>query len=248
MNESEDNTLEVGQTYRVEAGSLTIGTNVRSEPRANDKTFVASIKANGVLEPITAYLDPAGSLVVYRGQRRTLAAAAVGTPDGLVPVRVVAAPDDAERITSQLVENVHRSPMRVSEERDAIEQLALLGVSAAQIAKRTALPRRTVDAALAVVASETTKRRMDEHGLTLDQAAAFAEFEGDERALASLEQAASWGRSIDHAVQRLRDERAERAAIREEVSRLREQGLPALDPDDIPDQPWKPAARLARDV
>jgi len=139
--------FEVGGTYRVPPGSLVIGANVRSDTHPGAKEFAASIKARGVLEPITAWVDDKGNLVVYRGQRRTLAAATVGTPDGLVPVHVVPRPAEVDRVTDQLVENVHRAAMRAAEERDAIEQLSLLGVSAAQITKRTAITRPTVDAA-----------------------------------------------------------------------------------------------------
>src|SRR5690606_36264555 len=80
-------------------------------------------------EPITAYVGEDGALVVCRGQRRALTAAKVGTPTGTVPVRVLERPEDAERIVAQVSENLHRAEMSPAEERDAIEQLALLGVS-----------------------------------------------------------------------------------------------------------------------
>jgi ParB family chromosome partitioning protein len=121
--------FEVGGTYRVPPGALVIGANVRRDTHPGAKEFAASIKARGVLEPITAWVDDDGRLVVYRGQRRTLAAASVGTPDGLVPVHLVTRPAEVDRVTDQLVENVHRAAMRAAEERDAIEQLSLLGVS-----------------------------------------------------------------------------------------------------------------------
>jgi len=158
---------------------MVIGANVRSDTHPGAKEFAASIKARGVLEPITAWVGDDGHLVVYRGQRRTLAAAAVGTPDGLVPVHVVPRPAEVDRVTDQLVENVHRAAMRAAEERDAIEQLSLLGVSAAQIAKRTAITRPTVDAALTVSASQTARERMDAMSMSLEAAATFAEFEDD---------------------------------------------------------------------
>src|SRR5690606_7961544 len=112
-----------------------------------------------------------GALVVYRGQRRTVTATKVGTPTGTVPVRVVDRPEDAERIVAQVSENIHRAAMHDADERDAIEQLALLGVSAAQIAKRTAIKREQVDASLAVAKSQTAKEQMDTGVLTLTQAA-----------------------------------------------------------------------------
>lgn len=191
-----------------------------------------------MLEPITAWVDDDGDLVVYRGQRRTLAAASVGTPDGLVPIHVVPRPAEVDRVTDQLVENVHRAAMRAAEERDAIEQLSLLGVSAAQITMRTAITRPTVDAALTVAASKTARERMDATGMTLEAAATFAEFEDDPHAIQALEQALSWGRPLEHTAQRLRDARAEETALRAHAQLLREQGVPVLDPQDVPDRAW----------
>lgn len=227
-----------GQVYEVDPATLTIGTNVRTDA-AEREEFAQSIKAVGVLEPITAYAGEDGALVVYRGQRRTLTATKVGTPTGTVPVRVVQRPEDAERIVAQMSENVHRAAMREAEERDAIEQLALLGVSAAQIAKRTAIRREQVDAALTVAKSQTAKERMDSSGLTLTQAAALAEFEDDPEAVATLEREIGWGRDVEHVAQRLRDDRAEREELRAEAERLRGEGIPALDPEHRPDSLWK---------
>ena len=230
--------FEVGGTYRVPPGALVIGANVRSDTHPGAKEFAASIKARGVLEPVTAWVDDEGNLVVYRGQRRTLAAASVGTPDGRVPVHVVPRPAEVDRVTDQLVENVHRAAMRAAEERDAIEQLSLLGVSAAQISKRTAITRPTVDAALTVSASQIAREQMDATGMTLEAAATFAEFEDDPHAIQALEQALSWGRPLEHTAQRLRDARAEDTALRVHAQLLREQGVPVLDPQEVPDRAW----------
>lgn len=228
-------TYMVGQVYEVDPGTLTIGSNVRADTHPAAKDFAASIKARGVLETITAWVGDDGSLVVQRGQRRTLAAATVGTPSGTVPVRVVSHPEEVDRITDQVTENYHRAAMHTSEVRDAVEQLALLGVSAAQITKRTAIKRETVNAALAVNGSRSARALMDAKGLTLTQGAAFAEFEDDPAAVERLERGLSWGHNLDHTVQRLRDERAERAALAVEVQRLREEGLPVLDPAQVPE-------------
>jgi hypothetical protein len=79
-----------------------IGRNIRTDTHPDAKEFSASIKARGVLEVITAYRDEEGSMVVLRGQRRTLVAAQVGTPSGTVTVRVVPAPEEADRIIDQM--------------------------------------------------------------------------------------------------------------------------------------------------
>src|SRR5665647_644091 len=227
---------EVGHVYEVAPGDLRVGTNVRKDTRSDTKGFAASVRSRGVIVVIDAHLDDQGGLCVLRGQRRALVAAQVGTPTGTVPVRVVPAPDEADRITDQLVENLHRADMHEREARDGVEQLALLGVSVAQIVKRTALPRPVVDNALSVAGHQASKDRMDAQGMTLEQAAIFAEFEDDPEAVAALESAWEnrWERPrLAHIAQRLRDERTERTALRAEVDRMRAEGLPVLDPADV---------------
>lgn len=227
---------EVGRVYEVAPGDLRIGTNVRKDTRPDAKDFAASVRSRGVIVAIDAHVDEQGGLCVLRGQRRALVAAQVGTPSGTVPVRVVPIPDEADRITDQLVENLHRADMHEREARDGVEQLALLGVSVAQIVKRTALPRPVVDNALSVAGHQASKDRMDAQGMTLEQAAIFAEFEDDPEAVAALESAWEnrWERPrLAHIAQRLRDERTERTALRAEVERLRTEGLPVLDPADV---------------
>jgi len=228
-------TYEIGHLYEVAPGELKIGTNVRTDTRPDAKDFAASIRSRGVLEVISAYVDDEGSLTVLRGQRRTVVAVTVGAPT--VPVRVVPSPDEVDRIVDQVSENVHRQDMHARETRDAIEQLAIIGVSAAQIAKRVALPRATVNNALTVAANPATKERMDAAGMTLEDAATFAEFEDDPGAIATLTQAweSPYQRPrIAHIVQRLRNERADAQALQAEVDRLRTDGLPVLDPQDVP--------------
>lgn len=222
------------QLIHLDPSTLTIATNVRTD-LAEDKDFAASIKARGVLEPVTVYLAEDGTYAVLRGQRRTLTAAKVGTPTGTIPCRVVEQPEDADRIGDQMVENIHRAGMREREVLAGVEQLALLGVSAAQITKRVSLPRTSVNAALAVVDKKQTRDRVEAGDLTLEQAAIFAEFEGDDEAIERLERSRtrSWGNTLEHTAQQLRDEAAEREADAAEVERLRGEGLPVLTAEEI---------------
>jgi ParB family chromosome partitioning protein len=221
------------QFVRLDPKQIKIGANVRTDLHADAREFARSIKERGVLEPVTVYVDEDGGYVVVRGQRRTVVAAEVGLTD--IPAQVVPKPDEADRITDQLVENLHRAAMRDSEIVSGVEQLALVGVSAAQIAKRAALPREQVNAALIIAAKEQTRARVVAGDLTLDEAAIFAEFEHDPRAVEELERARSWGRPLAQAAQRLRDEAQERAVLLAEVDRLRIVGLPVLDPDEVRD-------------
>jgi ParB family chromosome partitioning protein len=232
MSITTDDAEASAEFVRLDPSTIKIGANVRVDLRRDAKEFARSIKERGVLTPITVYRDEDGSFVALRGQRRTIVAAQVGTPTGDIPAHVVPKPDEPDRISDQMVENIHRAAMRDSEVVAGVEQLALIGVSAAQIAKRTALPRSTVNAALAVAGKEQARGRVAS-GATLEDAAIFAEFEDDAAATAELENAARWGRSLAHTAQRLRDEAAERAVLLVEVERLRAEGLPALDPDEV---------------
>lgn len=210
---------------------IMVGANVRTDLRA-DKEFAKSIKERGVLEAVTVYRDDQGQYVLLRGQRRTITAAEIGTPTGLIPARVVPQPADADRIGDQIVENIHRAQMREAEIVAGVEQLALIGVSAAQITKRLSVPRPTVNAALAVTKSDQTRNRLESGDLTLEDAAIFAEFEHLPEAVERLERRKHWGHSLDHEAQRLRDEAIEQAAYDAEVERLRGERLPVMSGDE----------------
>lgn len=182
-----DTATEVEEFLHLNPADIIIGTNVRTDLRADHKEFRKSIKERGVLEAVTVYRNEDGQYVLLRGQRRTVTAAEVGTPTGLIPARVVAQPADADRIGDQMVENIHRAGMRETEIVAGVEQLALLGVSAAQIAKRTSIDRPTVNAAIAVTKADQTRNRLDAGDLTLEEAAIFAEHEHDPDAVERLE-------------------------------------------------------------
>ena len=215
----------------LDPGSIIIGSNVRTDlPDA--KEFRRSIKERGVLEAVTVYRNDEGQHVCLRGQRRTVEAASVGTPTGLIPARVVAKPEEADRIVDQMVENIHRAGMRETEIVAGVEELTLVGVSAAQIAKRLSVPRPTVNAALAVTKADQSRNRLDSGDLTLAEAAIFAEFEHDPDAVERLERRLRWGHGLDHEAQRLRDEATERAEYAAEVERLRGDGLPVLNAEE----------------
>ena len=203
-------------------GELVIGENVRGDARL-DKEFIASIRERGVLEPIVAYRDGDGHLVVLRGKRRTMTAVEVG--QSRVPVMVVAPPAESDRVVDQVAENDHRAALTSSERVAAFEQLTAFGLSAAQIAKKTARPRAEITAGLKVAGS-TVARAATEKLPTLDlrQAGVIAEFDGDKQAVDRLLDAAQRG-GFDHAAQRLRDERDAEAAKAKAVDQLLAAGV-----------------------
>ncbi len=213
----------------VDPTTLLVDVNIRGSLRLTPD-FLASIAEQGVIQPPTAVLTAGGALRVRTGHRRT--AAAVQAALAAIPLLVIGdeTTDDAatiDRLVSQWSENEHRTGLAEADKLDTIEQLSLLGVSAAQIAKRTKTKRSDVDAALAITGNTDARQRLDQ-GLTLDQAAAFAEFEGDDDATRELEYSIRSGR-LDHTVQRLRDRRAETEARRTAAAEYAEQGITALD-------------------
>jgi ParB family transcriptional regulator, chromosome partitioning protein len=203
------------QRVLVDPRSLVVDANVRSEVLL-DRAFVGSVKDLGVLVPISARRCEGGVLKVVLGQRRTLAAVEAGRE--LVPVFVIDAPDEEKaaeiaRIVEQVVENDQRAALPDADRAGAFEQLSLLGLSAAQIARRTRTPVRAVRTALEVTGSAVAAGAMRRHDLTLEQAAVIAEFDGDSEAVEALTAAVQQEpERFEHVVQRLRDDRAERVA------------------------------------
>lgn len=213
----------IQQFLHVDPATLVVGANARIDARL-DRAFIASIRERGVLTPILAYHDEDARLVVLHGQRRTLAA--VDTGRQLVPVAVVARPQDVDRLVDQVSENDHRAALTTGERVAAYEQLAALGVSAAQIAKRTAAKKPAVVAGLAVAGSAVARGALQRWDwLDLEQAAVLAEFDDDPEAVKRLSVAAKQGGGFNHVAQRLRDERTEAAAVAASTAAFAEQGL-----------------------
>ncbi len=212
--------------------SLLVDVNIRTDAQL-DKAFIASIKDFGVLVPITAVRTASGEVRVRFGHRRTLAA--IEAELATVPVEIVGdeATDDAaqiERILTQHAENAHRAALTSSEQLGVVEQLSAFGMSAAQIAKRTKIKRGSVDASLAVASSELAKAATDRYDfLTLEQAAAVAEFDDDPDAVKELVVAAQQGRGFDHLVHRLREDRAEQVLINAKVAELLTAGITIIE-------------------
>jgi ParB family chromosome partitioning protein len=206
---------EAGVLEHLDPTVLVIETNVRTEALILEAEFVDSVRMHGVLVPVLGWRATDGVVHVRAGQRRTLAAreAAIAT----IPVYVVRAEDDsaARRIVEQLIENEHRQHLTDMDRVAAWQQLTLEGLTVATIAKRTGTKRDQVAAGLAVATSSTGSALLGEGALTLDQAAALVEFEDDPEVLADLASTAEQDPDyLPVAIQRARNERATRDAIR----------------------------------
>ncbi|MBW9208017.1 ParB/RepB/Spo0J family partition protein [Mumia sp. zg.B17] len=214
----------------VDPRTLLVDLNVRTDLRL-DANFVASIKTYGVLQPIVAAETDQGLRVRY-GHRRT--AAAVEAALDTVPVVVIpltAGDGDAaeiERILTQHAENHHRAGLTVADEAKTAKQLAAFGLSAAQIAKKTHTRREHVEVVLQVGKSDLAAAAADRYDLTLDQAAALAEFDGDVETVKALVAAAKTGQ-FAHVAQQARDERRRAEQQAPVLARLTEEGVILLE-------------------
>jgi len=249
MSDTATSQQSAAQVEQLDPRTLLVDANVRLDIRL-DPAFVASIKDLGVLEPIVAVRTAEGAIRVRLGHRRTLAAIEAGRLT--VPVVVVAdegtgAAAQIERIIGQYHENTWRTGLTRAEEIAVVATLADLGVTAAQTAKRTKMGRAKVDAARTIAGSELARSAVVRYEfLTLDQAAALAEFEGDAEGLAMLVRAAkdSPGQ-FDHVAAQLRANRAEREAKAVFTAELDALGIAVYG--DRPYVPWTLALENLRD-
>jgi len=220
-----------GTIEYLDPATITIEANIRFAPELDkdDRELVESIKQVGVLEPVVARRDSDGTVVVRMGQRRTIAACEAGADT--IPVYVTDAADDTvRRIIEQLAENDHRKALTGAEHVAAFQQLAFEGLSVATIAKRTRHTSHTIKDALAIAEHEGALEAITAHALTLDQAAALIEFEGETETVdALIEVATESPEQFAHAIQRARDENRLTAIQEAATAQLIERGFTVLD-------------------
>jgi ParB family chromosome partitioning protein len=220
--------VQLGTVEHIDPNQIIVETNVRTTANL-PREFVASITQNGVLTPILARRDTQGNVIVRAGQRRTLAAREAGLAS--IPAYIVEADETTvDRIVQQMVENDHREAVTDADRVAAFQQLAFEGLSPAVIAKRTGTKAATVKAGIAVAENSTAGSAIVSHSLTLDQAAALIEFDGDTETLTELiDTATTDPAQFTHALQRARDDR-QRAKIKAEAtSDLIARGYTILD-------------------
>jgi len=166
---------EIGTSQRVPLASFIVDTNIRKD-NTLAKEFVASVKQHGVIVPVDAYFNAEDSTWhLQDGQLRFLASMDAGHTD--IPV-LVSDPEmaDTVRIQRQLILNERRNELTEADRVGAYQTLFDMGVSADQIARKTNTPAKRVQTALTVSASPVALKALTAAPITLDQAAAIAEF------------------------------------------------------------------------
>lgn len=214
----------------VDPNSLLIGDNVRDVVDL-DEGFVDSIRQHGVLVPVTVVQDDDGNFIVRDGQLRTPAARRAELP--AIPVYVI--PTEAknlpawhvERVIQQIVANDQHCALNDAQRARGIQQLLDAGLSVAKTAKLLSKPRKVIKSATEAARSDAAMDALASGQLSLDQAAAVAEFSDDEEAVALLLDSSPG--HFDHLISRLRRERSAVRDIAAAAQTYREQGYRVLE-------------------
>lgn len=232
-----DTAITLGIIEHIDPAQIEVETNVRTIVKV-DPALVASIREFGVLEPVVCRRSDDGTVSVRMGQRRVLAAREAGR--STVPAYIVEGDDSTvQRLLEQFAENEHRAELTEPERAAVFQQLAFEGLSVPQIAKQTGVRKAVVEAGIKVAESEFAGKIATKHEVTLDQAAALIEFEGNDIAVKRLVQfAEDTPEQFAHELQRQRDERARAEAVNAEGTKLAEAGYTILDarPDSYYDK------------
>lgn len=212
-------TITTGTIEHIDPNQIEAEVNVRTIVKV-DPALVSSIRAFGVLEPVVCRRAEDGTISVRMGQRRVLAAREAQR--ATIPAYIVDGDDsNVTRLVEQFAENEHRASLTEPERAAVFQQLSLEGLTVPQIVKQTGVKKTVVDAGIRVAASEFAGSIVTKHEITLDQAAALIEFEGDKDAISRLVNCAEdEPEQFAHELQRQRDERTRAHAVAVEQDRL----------------------------
>ncbi|MDZ7631830.1 MAG: ParB/RepB/Spo0J family partition protein [Gemmatimonadaceae bacterium] len=156
----------------------------------------ASLKASGLLQPITVRPSPNGSgFELIAGERRFRAATALGWTEIPAVVRTI---DDKTLLTLALIENLQRSDLNPLEEAEGYKRLVdEFALSHTQVGEVVGKDRSTVANLLRLLQLPAAVRRLLSDGaIALGHARALLGL-GDERAMIDLaREAASQGLSV----------------------------------------------------
>lgn len=201
-------TTDQGILEHVDPAAIVIETNVRKDVDLNAE-FIASIKQHGIMTPVSGYRNADGAITVRAGQRRILGAMKAGIPT--IPVYITAVDvdvDGALRISTQVVENIHRAELNTPDMLQAVGDLALVDLTAAQIAKRLGITKDAATAGTAAAKSKIAVEAASTPGADLTKLAILAEFENDPEAVERLlDTLTDQPEYFDHRAQQMRDQR-----------------------------------------
>jgi ParB/RepB/Spo0J family partition protein len=202
--------------------------NPRHEIPEDDalREMAASMQAHGVLEPLLVIPDGprGGDWLLVAGHRRRAAAKLAG----LTEVPGIPRPDLADNIdvlVTMLSENGHRKDLSAMEEADGFKQLELLGLDAGQISDRVGTGAATVKRRLKLTGlPEQVRERVHAGQVTLSDAEALTEFNGDEKAVEDVLKAWETYHNMSWAIESVKGKRETAAKSKEAKAALKAEG------------------------
>ncbi len=153
------------------------------------EALAASIRAQGLVQPLIVTVDSDGTYSIVAGERRWRAARRAGLEE--VPVVIRGDLDDRSRLELALVENLQRSDLNALEEAEAYATLQeKFGLSQEEIALRVGKGRSTITNSLRLLKLPQEVRELLRAGqLTAGQARPLLALGDRERQVALAEQA-----------------------------------------------------------
>jgi ParB family chromosome partitioning protein len=198
---------------------------IRPNPLQPRKEFAAtelrdlesSIRANGLLQPVTVRADASGlEFFLIAGERRFRAVQRLGWREIPAIVREETEVDDKALLTLALVENLQRADLNPIEEGEGYQQLITqFSLSQQEVADVVGKDRSTVANTLRLLALPAQVRRMVREGeLTIGHARALLSLGDDHRMIELAKAIVAEGLNVREVERRVREAGTKRAAAR----------------------------------
>ena len=203
---------------------------IRPNPLQPRKEFSAtelrdlesSIRANGLLQPVTVRADSSGlEFFLIAGERRFRAVQQLGWREIPAIVREESEVDEKALLTLALVENLQRTDLNPIEEGEGYQQLiSQFSLSQQEVADVVGKDRSTVANTLRLLALPSQVRRMVREGeLTVGHARALLSLGDDHRIIELAKTIVAEGLNVREVERRVRDAGTKRAVARGEAPR-----------------------------
>lgn len=177
----------------------------------------SSIRANGLLQPITVRADSTGSkFLLIAGERRFRAVQRLEWREIPAIVREESEVDDRMLLTFALVENLQRTDLNPIEEGEGYQQLiSQFSLSQQQVADAVGKDRSTIANTLRLLALPMPVRRLVREGeLTIGHARALLSLGDDKRIIELAQIIVAEGLNVREVERRVREAGTRRAAAR----------------------------------
>ena len=182
----------------------------------------SSIRANGLLQPVTVRADSSGlEFFLIAGERRFRAVQQLGWREIPAIVREESEVDEKALLTLALVENLQRTDLNPIEEGEGYQQLiSQFSLSQQEVADVVGKDRSTVANTLRLLALPSQVRRMVREGeLTVGHARALLSLGDDHRIIELAKTIVAEGLNVREVERRVREAGTKRAVARGEAPR-----------------------------